>query len=273
MRPPPSSDARPRRAAEASGLAVTRHAANVAVAPRVVLVHGTLDRGRSMRRVVERLPDMHVVTYDRRGYAGSLAAGPPTGLRQHADDLLAIIGDERATVVAHSFGSHVAVLAAISRPDLVAGIGLWEPPVPWTEFVPADMRARVAALAASPDPEAVGEQTRRRMMGEEAWEALPEATRAACRVEGRAFVVDMASEVEAPYDWADVAVPCVVGYGGRSTLNPNGAAARVAEALGCELFCAEDAPHAAHVQHPDSFAAFVRRAVERAVELGERRRG
>jgi len=60
-------------------------------------------------------------------------------------------------------------------------------------------------------------------------------------------------------------VPCIVGYWGRSTLNPNGAAARVAEALGCELFCAEDAPHAAHVQHPDSFAAFVRRAVERAV--------
>ena len=214
-----------------------------------------------MRRVVERLPGVHVVTYDRRGYAGSLAAGPPTGLGQHAEDLLAIIGTRKATVVAHSFGSHVAVLAAIMRPDVVEGIGLWEPPVPWMDFVPPDMRARVAALAASDDPEGVGERTRRRMMGEEAWAALPAATRADCRVEGRAFVVDMASEVEAPYAWSDVRVPCLVGYGGRSTINPNDASRRVAELLGCGVYCAPDAPHAAHVHHPDAFAEFVRRCL------------
>jgi pimeloyl-ACP methyl ester carboxylesterase len=250
------------------GLAVRESAATVTGAPHVVLVHGTLDRGRSMRRVVERLPDLHVTTYDRRGYAGSLAAGPPKGLRQHVDDLLAIVDGRRTSVVAHSFGSHVAVLAAIARPDVIASVGLWEPPTPWMDFAPADMRARVAALAASPDPEEVGERTRRRMMGEEAWAALPPSTHAACRAEGRAFVVDMASEVQPPYDWADLSVPCVVGYGGRSTINPNDTAARVAAVLGCELFCAEDAPHAAHVQHPDAFARFVRRALAVALEAG-----
>jgi pimeloyl-ACP methyl ester carboxylesterase len=242
-------------------LAVTEHRADRPDAPRVVLVHGTLDRGRSMRRVVERLSEFHVVAYDRRGYAGSLGAGPPTGLRQHAEDLLAIIGGHRATVVAHSFGSHVAVLAAIMRPDRVASVGLWEPPAPWMDFVPADVRARVAALAASDDPELVGEQTRRRMMGEDAWDALPPSTRTACRAEGRAFVVDMASEVEAPYAWADLRVPRVVGYGGRSTINPNDTARRVAALLGCDVFCAEEAPHAAHAQDPDAFAEFARRAV------------
>jgi pimeloyl-ACP methyl ester carboxylesterase len=267
VRPSPFRDARP-HGDSVGALAVTERAAAAPSAPRVVLVHGTLDRGRSMRRVVERLPDLHVTTYDRRGYAGSLAAGPPTGLRQHVDDLLAIVDGRPATVVAHSFGSHVAVLAAITRPDVVTGVGLWEPPVPWMDFAPEDMRARVAALAASPDPEEVGEWTRRRMMGEDAWAALPPSTRAACRAEGRAFVVDMGSEVEPPYDWADLGVPCIVGYGGRSVINPNDAAARVAGVLGCELFCAEDAPHAAHVQDPDAFAEFVRRAVALAGGAG-----
>ncbi len=243
------------------GLAVTERHATRAGAPLVVLVHGTLDRGRSMRRVVERLPDLHVVSYDRRGYAGSIGPEPPTGLPQHVDDLIAVLDGRTATVVAHSFGSHVAVLAAITRPDLVASVGLWEPPTPWMEHAPPDMKSRVAGLASSPDPEAVGEATRRRMMGEEAWAALPAATRDECRAEGRAFVVDMASEVDPPYDWADLPVPCVIGRGGRTTLDHNGTCARLAALLGCELFCADEAPHTAHLHAPATFAEFVRRAV------------
>jgi pimeloyl-ACP methyl ester carboxylesterase len=243
------------------GLAVTEQPADRAGAPIVVLVHGTLDRGRSMRRVVERLPDLHVVTYDRRGYAGSAPTAPPTGLRDHADDLVAVLGGRRATVVGHSFGSHVVALAAIARPDLFASVGLWEPPTPWMDHAPPDMKARVAALGAATDPEAVGEATRRRIIGEDAWAALPAATREECRAEGRAFVVDMASEVTAPYAWGDLRVPRIVGRGGRTALDFNGTCARLASLLGCELYCADDAPHTAHVHDPDGFAAFVRRAV------------
>jgi pimeloyl-ACP methyl ester carboxylesterase len=244
-----------------AGLAVTEQRADRAGAPVVVLVHGTLDRGRSMRRVVDRLPDLHVVTYDRRGYAGSAGAAPATGLRDHADDLVAVLAGRRATVVGHSFGSHVAVVAAIARPDLVASVGLWEPPTPWMDHAPPDMKARVAALGAAADPEAVGEATRRRMIGEDAWEALSSATREQCRAEGRAFVVDMASEVTEPYAWADLRVPRIVGRGGRTALDFNGTCARLAGLVGCELYCAEDAPHAAHVHDPEGFATFVRRAV------------
>jgi len=243
------------------GLAVTERRADRAGAPVVVLVHGTLDRGRSMRRVVERLPDLHVITYDRRGYAGSVGAPPATGLRDHADDLVAVLAGRRATVVGHSFGSHVVMLAAIDRPDLVASVGLWEPPTPWMDHAPPDMKARVAALGAAADPEAVGEATRRRMIGEDAWAALSESTREQSRTEGRAFVVDMASEVTAPYSWGDLAVPRIVGRGGRTTLDFNGTCARLARLLGCDLYCADEAPHAAHVHDPDGFAAFVRRAV------------
>ncbi len=243
------------------GLAVTERRAVSEDAPLVVLVHGTLDRGRSMRRVVERLPDLHVITYDRRGYADSLGAAPPTALIDHARDLVAVLEGRRATVVGHSYGSHVVVLAAIARPDLVAAVGLWEPPTPWMDHAPPEMKVRVAGLGGSPDPEAVGESTRRRIMGEDAWAALPEATRAECRAEGRAFVVDMAAEVTAPYDWADLRVPCVIGRGGRTVLDFNGTCGVLADLLGCELFCAEDAPHTAHVHDPDGFATFVRRAV------------
>ncbi len=242
-------------------LAVSERPADRVDAPLVVLVHGTLDRGRSMRRVVERLADLHVVVYDRRGYGDSIGAGPPTGLRQHADDLLAVIGDRRATVVAHSFGGHVAVLAAIAEPERVESVGLWELPVPWMDFVSPDTRRRIAMLAGSADPEAVGEQTRRRMMGEEAWARLPEQTRAECRAEGRAFVVDMASEVEAPYVWSDLRVPCVIGYGERRAPDTYEGSRQLADAIGFPTFPVPDAPHAVHLQRPDVFADFVRRAV------------
>ena len=43
--------------------------------------------------------------------------------------------------------------------------------------------------------------------------ASPRRPARALRAEGVAFVVDMASEVEPPYDWAELRVPCLIGYG------------------------------------------------------------
>jgi len=227
----------------------------------VVLVHGALDRSRAFRRVVEQLGDLRVIVYDRRGYGGSLAAPPATSLRDHCDDLLAVIGRRAVTVVAHSFGSHVAVLAALAAPGQVASVGLWEPPVPWMELWPAGARANVAAIAFSAEPEEVGERAYKAMVGPEAWARLDDPTRARRRAEGVAFRTDMSSELEAPYDWRDLAAPCIVGYGGQTWPYAYRAAQGVAAILGCPTFTIDDAPHVAHVTHPQRFAEFVRSAV------------
>jgi pimeloyl-ACP methyl ester carboxylesterase len=220
-----------------------------------------MDRARSLRRVVERLPDLRVVAYDRRGYGDSVALGPPSGLAQHVDDLLDVLDERRATVVAHSFGSHISVLAAMARPDLVAGLGLWEPPVPWMDFWPERSRRVVARIVAAGDPGDVAEAGARQMLGDQGWARLSDEARAQRRAEGAAFVADMASELEPLYDWADLDVPCLIGYGAETWPYSQDAAQRVAAIVGCGTFVVEGAPHTGHVSHPGEFAEFVRAAV------------
>ena len=58
-----------------AGLHVIERPAASAGAPTVVLVHGSLDRAESFRRVMRRLPEFGIVAYDRRGYQGSRGAG------------------------------------------------------------------------------------------------------------------------------------------------------------------------------------------------------
>ena len=60
-----------------------------------MLVHGSLDRAESFRRVMRRLPELHIVAYDRRGYQGSREAGV-VGLAGHIADLVDIVSEVRA---------------------------------------------------------------------------------------------------------------------------------------------------------------------------------
>ena len=248
-----------RRGGELSVLATTEHHFDRPDLPIVVLVHGAMDRSRSFRRVVDHLTDLRIVTYDRRGYGDSVDAEPASGLGDHVADLLDVIGNRRATVVAHSAASHIAVLAAIEDPDRVASIGLWEPVAPWMDFWPEKARQSVARIAAASDPGDVAERGVIAMAGEQAWDRLGETGRQQRRAEGAAFVLDMESGMSAPYDFADVPVPCVIGYG--ATWPHVETSPRLARTLGCPTFTIAQASHVAHLTHPAEFADFVRRAV------------
>jgi len=243
-------------------LASTEHHFDRPDRPIVVLVHGAMDRSRSFRRVVDSLTDLRVVTYDRRGYGESVDAAPASGLGDHLSDLLEVIGDRRATVVAHSAASHIAVLAAIEHPDRIASLGLWEPVAPWMDFWPERARQSVARIAAAPDPGDVAERGVIAMAGEQAWNRLSEAARQQRRAEGAAFVLDMESGMSPPYDWANVRVPCVIGYG--ASWPHVETSPRLAQALACSTFTIDQASHVAHLTHPAEFAEFVRRAVAAA---------
>jgi pimeloyl-ACP methyl ester carboxylesterase len=224
----------------------------------VVLVHGAMDRSGSFRRVVEHLGDHRVVTYDRRGYGDAVEAEPASGLQDHTADLLDVIGNRRVTVVAHSVAGHIALLAAISDPDRVASIGLWEPAAPWMDFWPEKARRSVARIAAASDTGDVAERGVIAMAGEGAWNRLSEEARRQRRAEGAAFVLDMVSGMTAPYDWADVRVPCLIGHG--SSWPHVETSPHVARTLACPTFTIEGASHVAHLTHPAEFAEFVRRA-------------
>jgi pimeloyl-ACP methyl ester carboxylesterase len=256
-----------------TGIAVTAHGPLDPTVSKVVLVHGALDRAKSFLPVVECLPELRLIEYDRRGYGESLPAGPAALLVQHVDDLLDVMGEESTTVVAHSFGCVVAVAAAIQHPTRFEGLGLWEPQVPWMEFWPRSVRRGLEAMAAEADTEALAERVYASMVGKEAWRRLPEEIKAHRRAEGMAFQTDVVQGLSPPFRWEDLRVPSLFGVGLESWPFSQEAATRLAESLGVELFTIAHAGHSAHVTHPRQFAEFVRRSTTLSNEAYTRQAG
>jgi len=231
--------------------------------PVIVLVHGSLDRGTSFARVVRRLPDLHVVTYDRRGYNRSRQAqAPARALEDHIDDLVQIVDGRPAVLVGHSYGGDVALGAAIALPGVVRAVGVYEPPLPWTDWWPRRTRD-----APAEDPAAFAESFFRRVVSDDAWNRLPEGARAERRADGPALlteIFDLRRE-QSPLDLSHLAAPVVLGRGSRSIPHHRQAIDELVEILPSgEVVEFADAAHGAHLSHPDAFAAFVRRVVELA---------
>lgn len=229
----------------------------------MVLVHGTPDTSGAFAAVLGQLADMRVLTYDRRGFGRSVHLPPPLTMRDHALDLLAIA--ERCprppVVVAHSFGSNPTMLAAIMRPQAFAGLGLWEPPTCWVDWWVQRTKDHNLRVANAPDPGVEMEESLRRLLSDEQWEAMPEATKRRRRAEGVAYSCDMASILEAPFDFADMTVRALVGCGTETMPEHRYGAAWLVEQLpDAALYEIEHVGHFANRTHPAEFAAFVRAA-------------
>jgi len=70
-----------------------------------------------------------LVTYHRRGWAGSTHTPPPSSIADHAADAGALLDHldiPRAHVVGHSSGAAVALQLALDRPDMVRTLALLE---------------------------------------------------------------------------------------------------------------------------------------------------
>ena len=249
---------------DAPGLHVEHHGSPDGLS--VVLVHGSPDRSSAFRPVLGQLDDLHVVTYDRRGWGRSVDTGPSTGMADHAEDLLALVDElpDPVVVVAHSFGAHVTMVACTMRPSAFAAVGLWEPPLlyePWWESVLG--RYGVDAVGGS-DPAEEMEKALRAVLGDDVWESWPADVREARRAEGPAYRADMASLVEPPCRYEDVKVPATAGGGARSSSSSRRVAAWLVERLpDAQPYVIDGVGHFANRTHPEAFAGFVRASVAR----------
>jgi pimeloyl-ACP methyl ester carboxylesterase len=228
--------------------------------PALVLVHGAPDRSTSFRSVLTYYPHRRVVLYDRRGYGRSLHAQPARAMIDHANDLLAIVDDCAGPpiVIAHSFGSNLTMLAATIRPGAFATIGLWEPPLPWVEWWPRSTKRYNAKVAASDEPADDIEGIYRMMLGDQGWDRLEPDVQAGIRAEGAAFQADMASELVTPFDFQDVLVPALVGYGTTTVTEHSRGARWLVDCLpDARLHATPGAGHFAPRTHPKEFAAFM----------------
>jgi pimeloyl-ACP methyl ester carboxylesterase len=244
-----------------------------------------MDRATSFTRLMGRLRDWSIVTYDRRGYAGSVGAGPPTSFADQVADLFEVLAGQPALAFGHSFGGTVVLAAAASRPELLPAALVWEPPQPWLPWWP---RPKDPAGANQPNRESgahhreprdaarlepLGPDDRadraewfmRRMIGDRIWERLPASTQAQRRAEGHTFYAELVSLADGPAFAAEaVTVPVIVGRGGHSSWYQRRAARHLAAELPRgELAEIADADHGAHLTHPAQIADLVRRAAAR----------
>lgn len=234
-------------------------------APVVVLVHGSMDRHTSFAALRRELADLHVVTYDRRGYGRSRHLPVAESLDDHVDDLLGILDGRAAVVLGHSYGGCIALRAGERAPDLIRALAVYESPLPWLPGWPTDTGGGMALAAA--DPETAAEAFLRRLLGEPRWETLPARAKAERRAEGEALVSDMRSirmpaRPGPPVDLAAVRIPVVCGRGEHAAPHHLQGMARLVELLpSAELVVVEGAAHGAHSAAPAAVARMVRRAL------------
>jgi len=259
-------------------LAVTEHVPDGGAGddPLVVLVHGSLDRAGSFTRVLRRLDDLHVLAFDRRGYSRSRDALPlNTTLDGQIDDLLEVIDGRAAVVVGHSYGGDIALGAALRQPGSspIVSVAAYEPPMPWLGFWKTSKEPVSGSTSPSPvdpgdqSPAAAAERFFRRMVGDAAWDRLPEQARDGRRADGPALEAELRAIrlQEAPFDVATLTVPATYGLGSRSVDRYRQTVTWLVEHTpDAELIEIPGASHGAHLSHPDAFAALVRSTVARA---------
>ncbi len=230
-------------------LHVAEHPAEDPNAPVIVLVHGVLDSSLSFEGVVDELvPEFTVVTYDRRGWGRSRHVSAAETLAEHAHDVIVAMGGRRATVVAHSYGGAVGLLAASLRPDLVAALAVFEPTVAWADWWPDSETIAEQAVHVQHHFRA-GLEGRPRPSPED-------------RARDQALMAhDLTLVEEAAFSFDDVAVPCLIGRSALTTPWHVDSTTRLAEIFASDLVVIEEAGHTAHRTQPGAFADFARRAV------------
>jgi pimeloyl-ACP methyl ester carboxylesterase len=218
-----------------------------------------MDRATSFTRLMARLPDWTIISYDRRGYGRSAAAGPPCGFDQQVADLLAVLDGQPAVAFGHSLGADVVLTAAQRHSALIPAVLVWEPPQPWMPWWPVDSAA--AGAHSDMEPEEMAEWFMRRLVGNRIWERLPSATREKRRSEGYTLRADMEALGHGPlFDPAQIRVPALVGRGGRSRSHQRRGVRELAASLPFgQMVEIEQGGHGVHLSHPTEVAELINR--------------
>ncbi|WP_293681480.1 alpha/beta fold hydrolase, partial [uncultured Phenylobacterium sp.] len=147
----------------------TFHYADQGRGPPVVFLHGAPGDLRTWRDVIAALGGgCRAVAYTQRwfGRVAWRADGPPFGTATHVADLFAFIEAldlAPVSLVAWSYSGHVALKAALERPERFARVLIYEPSVPTYVSDPAQQAACGADAAQRFGPvfEALGRRDNR----------------------------------------------------------------------------------------------------------------
>jgi proline iminopeptidase len=111
---------------EAPAGAGVMHGTDSGDGPALLLLHGGPGLSDYMELLGPETGGWRTLRYQQRGLAPSPAGGPFT-LAQHVADAVAVLdarGVDRAVVLGHSWGGHLALHLAVAHPDRVAALVL-----------------------------------------------------------------------------------------------------------------------------------------------------
>ena len=236
--------------------------------PELLFIHGMCGDAASWEGQVARLADRFTcVTYDRRGHTRSAAGTEPESVGTHAADAAALIDAlhlTRPAIVGSSGGARIGVELARTRPDLIAGAVLSEPPLPTLE--PVAGRALMAELGAviAPAVRAGGPRAAVDaffpLVCPGLWSGLDEARRDRFRANAHTMLAEFSAP---PYaldreDVRRIDVPTMVVSGTTSHPAMRAIAATLARNLPlARLLELDRSGHVTYFERPDEFAAAV----------------
>jgi pimeloyl-ACP methyl ester carboxylesterase len=235
----------------------------------LVLVHGSWGSHHTWDAVVPALAEDHrVITYDRRGHSDSEGTDGQGKFAEDVADLAALVEALDAVpawVVGSSVGAVIALRLAATRPELVRGLVVHEPPL---RSVMPDARKdgpipAVLDLVRSGDHAAAARLFVEEVaFGPGAWAGLPAAVRSTMTANAPTFLdEEMApdSRVVDETALAGYRGPVLVSSGGRSPDAFRSVARHLAGRLPqARLVEYAAAGHVPHATHPEAFVKELR---------------
>jgi 3-oxoadipate enol-lactonase len=237
--------------------------------PQLLFIHGMCGDADVWSGQVARLADRFTcITYDRRGHTRSTLGTEPESVETHAADAAALIEAlhlTRPLVVGSSGGARIATELARTRPELLAGAVLSEPPIfslepeAGRQFM-ADVAVTVAPAAQTGGPRAAVDAFFP-LVCPGLWSRLDERGRDRLRANGQMLLAEFAGR---PYvltadEVAAIDVPALVIAGTTSHPALRVIAATLARTLpDARLLRLDGSGHVTYIERPDDFARAVR---------------
>lgn len=241
--------------------------------PQLLFIHGMCGDADVWAGQVARLADRFTcISYDRRGHTRSTLGSEPESVETHAADAAALIEAlhlDHPVVVGSSGGARITVELARTRPELLAGAVVSEPPIFTLEpeagqrFL-AEIRAAVAPAAQAGGPGAAVDAFFP-LVCPGLWSGLDETGRDRLRANGHMMLAEFSGR---PYELtqdqaAGIDLPVLVIAGTTSHPALRAIAATLARALPeARLLELDGSGHVTYVERPDDFARAVRDHVD-----------
>lgn len=239
--------------------------------PRILLVHGTMDRSGSFRRAAKHLGDYEVISYDRRGYGESLFLDDlgeplPVNATLHLQDLLEIIKEKPTVVFGHSYGGTLSLFAAERHAPNLLGLITFEAPLPWKREW-----ANQPAYSISPNEPIdrlwarnQAEDFMKQVIGERNWSRLPPKTRETRRSEGITMVSEMnsLSHILPVLDPLQIEIPVIIARSENASQRHVEAARYLLDNTKNSFEeVISDSDHGVHLSRPEEVARLVKEMV------------